>query len=806
MSRPLVAVLMSYTVGIMTGYFFHVPYVILIVSGTCALLIGYYNELKAWRKNRLYFCIAVILFSMIMCQWQEERNKGNLDSLAGKQVVFTGTVSEEPDARFNGTNYTVKIEEVSIPEGHGEEYPDKPQGSILVTVRGPGPQYSYGDRLRVSGTPEFPKEPGNPGEFNYKSYLQAKGIRLVVKSWQGAGVRKTGTGSINPLVDICLKFKQKLMSVVRATMSERHTGLMGGILFGTTGLIDAQSRNDFALSGVVHILSVSGYHVALLAAFCLFLGNALKLNRVGVSVLTVLITAFYTVMSGAGPPAVRAMIMAWVLLLAHYLERDYDWPSSLSLAALIILLFNPRVLFNAGFQLSFVATWGILYLVPLLRRFAGFYLANSDVPAILSNVGQAVAITIAAQLAVLPITSYYFNYFSVVAVPANLVIVPLISLVMLLGGVAAVFGAVWLPVAEILNVSTGLVLDLVLSLAHFSAGLPFAVVTVKQPSFVEIAGFYGVLVVLVETVSKPKIFLRVRRVCSLHKPKLVLAVMSAAVVLLWTGIVYSGQGKLQVTFLDIGQGDAMLIESPGGRNIVLDTGGVQNTGRSTYNPGEKVLLPFLRRKGVSRIDLLLLSHAHADHIQGAEALVNNMPVDMLVVNRQFYDKPEGARLVSLFRAKGTQIREITGGDRITVDENVVMETLSPRNGTVGGENNDSLVMRLCYGEFQIVFTGDAEEPVLQELTGLQTAVDAEIVKVPHHGSRNAWSEQFYRAVNPQLAVISVGPNYFGHPSKEVLEGFARLGIPVYRTDTFGAVIVQSDGQTYRVETGKKAKF
>ncbi|MCL4440820.1 MAG: ComEC family competence protein, partial [Firmicutes bacterium] len=310
--------------------------------------------------------------------------------LAGKWVVLSGTVSAEPDVRLSVTNYTLKVEEAGIVgEAPGGADPAKrPAGGVLVTVRNPGPQYAYGDRLQVTGVPETPEEPGNPGEFNYKSYLQAKGIQFVIKSWKGASVRKTGPGSINPLVDICLSFKHKLMSVISGTMSGRHAGLMGGILFGSCGLIDFEARNDLALTGVVHILSVSGYHVALLAAFCLFLGQALKLNRVNVSLLTVLITAFYTVMAGASPPALRAMIMVWVLLLAHYLERDYDWQSSLSLAALLILLFKPLVLFNAGFQLSFVATWGILSMVPLLNRLAGFCyrLAVSRRPSFLADI------------------------------------------------------------------------------------------------------------------------------------------------------------------------------------------------------------------------------------------------------------------------------------------------------------------------------------------------------------------------------------------------------------------------------------
>ncbi len=793
MSRPLVAVLVSYGSGIIIGYYYQLPVSLLVCLGALALLAGLFNEAKGWKKNGLCFCFSIVVLGILMSQWQFARHKGNIESLAGKKVVFAGTVSAEPDVRLNATNYTVELEELCGPEETGESF----QGRVLVSVIGPAEQYSYGDCLQVAGLPEIPKEPGNPGEFNYRTYLQGKGIQLIVKSRQGAGVQKVSLGRVNPVVDLCLKVKRKLMSVIEATMAQKHAGLMEGTLFGSCGRIDARSRNDFALTGVVHILSVSGYHVGLLAAFCLLCGTIFRFNRTGENILIVLVTFCYAVMTGASPPVVRAVIMAWVLLLARSVRQDYDWPSSLSLAALLILLFDPHALFNPGFQLSFAATWGILYLSPLIKQFLSFQ----------PHLGLTLAITLAAQIAIFPITSFYYNYFSLVSLPANLVIIPLVSLVMLLGGFSAFTGLLWLPLAEITNISTGLVLDIILRLARFLAGLPFAVVTVKQLSPLAILGFYAVLIGAVETARNPELRLRVRRFWTIYRKSTVLVILAVTVVLLWTSIVYPGQEKLTVTFLDIGQGDAVLIESPEGRSIVLDTGGVEHSGMSAYNPGEKVLVPFLRRQGIGKIDLLLLSHAHADHIQGAEALLaNNLAVRMLAISPQFCENPDGAKLMKSFQAQGTDIRKMTEGEQILFDEDITLEVLNPAPGTVTDENNDSLVVRLGYRELHILFTGDAGESVLQKLAGRRDGIHAEIIKVPHHGSKSGWLEQFYRSANPKMAVISVGSNCFGHPSGEVLEGLSRLDIPVFRTDQNGAVIIRSDGSGYEVETGRKQRF
>lgn len=781
-------ILMFYLAGILIGFYTNLSLLILMLAGLFFLSAGLLNNALAWRKTKIYFLLAVTVLGAFLFQWQIESQRGNLRDLAGKEVILTGTVTEEPDLRTDRVNCEVRIED----ELTGVLTPNHPKGSVLLTVTGSERHFSYGDKIEIRGVPELPDEAGNPGDFNYRRYLESQGIQVIIKSHGGSAVRKLGTGTLNPLIFVSLKVKERLVKVLNQTLVPEHAAVMEGVLFGSTGKIDFESKNNFALTGVIHILSVSGYHMALLVGVCIFIGRMLDLTLKSTNSLTIVLTLFYMSMTGASPPVVRAAVMAWVIILARSSKRNYDWISSLSIAALVILLFDPQALFNAGFQLSFLATWGLFYLAPLTNNISAF----------LPYIGRAVSVTLAAQLAVLPVTSYYFSYFSLISVLANLVIVPLISIAMLLATIAVLCGLVWLPLAQIINVSTSLFLHIALKAAQLMAGMPLSVISVKQPSLSVIIGFYIILIGIIETARNRDKLLRIKVIWHKYSARVVLAVLAIAAAFLWAWIFNNGNGNLEVTFLDIGQGDAAFINSPGRKCILIDTGGKEKTDKSSFDPGERILVPFLRRQGVNSVDLMILSHPHADHIQGAEAVLKYMDVKMLIVNPQFSEYPDGLTLIEKFRENGTEIREIAGGETLLFDKNISLEAIKSTQMEFKDENNDSLILRVGYGKFNMLFTGDAEKPTLEKVIDTSD-LKADIVKVPHHGARNAWFEKLYTEADPDLAVISVGEhNCYGHPSGEVLEGLAGLSIPVLRTDRDGAVVVSSDGDGYEVETGR----
>lgn len=787
MKRMLQWTLACYVIGILVSSLIALDTISAFLLLLFTLLAATVNEAVAWKKTRAYVFLAVFLLGMTMTLWQTEINRGNIDCLAGKSVVLRGIIVNEPDVRPNVVNYTVKVQQ----ELSGMmKYP--PKGLILLAVKGANGEFSYGDEVEIRGTPVIPEEPGNPGEFNYKKYLEQKGIRLIIRSGLGAGVHKIGPGSVNPAIDTAIKVKRKCISILDKSLSPQSAAIMEGMLFGSTGRIDPDIRTDFSLTGVVHILSVSGYHMALLVGAVVFLSQAAGLSRSASMLLTILLTAGYALMTGGNPPVLRALVMAWILLLAKVTGRSYDWSASLSAAALVLLIADPLVIYQPGFQLSFCATWGIFYLTPLIERFLPFKLWLS----------KALAGTIAAQLAVIPLMAYYFNFIPLISVFANLIIVPLLSLTMLLGSSAIMAGFFWLPLAEIINAGTNIIINLALWLTHLLAEVPFAGVIIKQPSVLAILVFYALIFLVKMLIDNREVLIRFRKIWILNRSAFVVASLTVITVLLWLSIILSNGRLLEITFLDIGQGDAVLIKSPTGKNVIIDTGGVQGS-YTSFDPGEKILVPYLKRQGITCIDLLILTHPHADHIQGAAALAKYAKINLLVISPYFRAYQEGARMADLIGKSGTEIREVAGGEKLMLDENIYIDVISPLKEKMSDENNDSLVLKLSYLDFSVLFTGDAEQPVLEQILQNNPELRSDIVKVPHHGSRNAWVYSFYQNIKTSLAVISVGArNYFGHPSQEVLAGLSELKIPVLRTDLVGAVIVKSDGHTYKITTGK----
>lgn len=793
MKRSVVWALTACLAGILLEPFCQVPVVFLISLLIAVISFGLHETArKRPNKGPVYFLIAFLLFGLLNSQWQGELNQGNIAFLNHQKVALIGTVCEEPVLKGDKINYTLQVEEEKL-QG---PYKEPLQGKVLVTVNKPSLRYAYGDRLEVEGTPEIPDESGNPGEFSYKKYLEQQGIQLVLNKWQETGIEKIGTGRINPFVNFCLKIKNILRTILYKTIPQAYAGIMEGILFGTMGNIDPQAKDDFAVSGVIHIFSVSGYHVGILVLVFSGLAEYTGLKQFGRTLLILAITLFYAVMTGATPPVMRATLMAWIMLLSKYTEQDCDWVTSLCATALLLLLYHPFSLYNAGFQLSFVATWGLFYLIPVIHKILPPTVFLRD----------ALSVTMAAQIAVLPITSYYFNYFSLVSIPANLLIVPLISIIMLLGGIALFGGLIWLPFAGIVHVSAGFLIEFIIRIAHALAGLPFATLDVRQPSLPQIALFYTGLFALVELVQKEKLRLKLRRFWFLYKRSIVTAVMVLSAAFIWVSLFFTSEDRFEVVFLSIGQGDCALIRSPGGKHILIDTGGAYkgSNGAAVFDPGEKILLPYLIREGIDEIDLMILTHPHLDHYGGAEALIGKIKVEQIMTGLEFTEDPDAARVLEGFIDEGSEIQEIQGGETIVFDETIVLEMLNTASAKRTNVNDESLVTRVGYGAFHLMFTGDAETVVLDELAPGLKGVEADVIKVPHHGSANAWSDAFYDAVKPDVAVISVGAhNNFGHPAREILNNLNQKGITILRTDQQGAITFTSDGKSYEYKTGKE---
>ncbi|RJQ24780.1 MAG: DNA internalization-related competence protein ComEC/Rec2 [Peptococcaceae bacterium] len=811
MSRPLVILTLLYAAGVWLGSLVTVKFTLLMAISVAALIYALASCFLAWRGNRQAVFMLFLLLGLVMAGLAGEDDPGSLAEYAGRYVTLTGQVSSEPDVRLDKVFYLLETGEIVV----GRER-RQVTGSVRVQAQEPGRIYSYGDVLQAKGLLVRPEEPGNPGQFDYGKYLERQGIKVILHVREDNDLRKVGTGWRNPVLSAALRIKQNLVQNAGLSLSPSQAAVLNGVVFGIQGMIGREVRETFVVSGLVHILSVSGLHVGLILGGVLVLARLTGMAPGLTAPVASLVIVFYALMTGFQPAVMRATLMALLFLWAHYFGRDRDWPTTLAFAALVILLWKPFYLYHPGFQLSFAATWGILYLGPILADAGTAFCDRFSFP--WSRAAAVItAIPLAAQLAAIPLVAWYYNLVSPVSVLANVVAAPLVGLLLFFGIVVAVLGLFWASLAGFVNIATGAVLDLFLLLAGFFQRLPGAVVYTPAPSVPEVAMWYAGLVFAGRFMADQEWRRKVSGYFAARRRVAGFAIL-IILVLAW-GFWAPGSGsELAVHFIDVGQGDCSLVRTPGGKTMLIDTGGWREEFETGSGAGEQVVVPYLRRIGVRKIDVLVLSHPHEDHAAGAAAVVKSFPVALAVVSPaggtgtavdDFSSNEIPPAYVSLLRemvGRGITIEAAEAGDNLIFDPAVSVAVLSPGAREVRDKdssfNNDSIVLSLKYGQKAFLFAGDIEEETQTCLVRQGGELAADVLKVPHHGSRHLLPA-FVKEVAPDVAVISVGSrNNFGQPDSGVVALLQEEGAEVYRTDKDGAVTITTDGQKLAVRTGR----
>lgn len=565
------------------------------------------------------------------------------------------------------------------------------------------------------------------------------------------------------------QWREALTTRVAERLSLETSGVLNGMLFGGYAGIAPETAQAFRDTGLVHILSVSGSHVSLLGAMLLWIGSWLNMGKKSKVLFVGTGIVLYACIAGWCAPVARSVCMGMVALGALAWGREKEAAYSLALCAWGLLLFQPLWLWDIGFQLSFFATAGLILLAPKALEI----LKAWRVPAVL---GAPLAITLGAQMASLPLLAFYFQQFSLVSFLANLLVLPLLESAMIfgLGSLAAgfVLGDAWLTPIWLL--CQGLVY-----LGSFFAALcakaPGALAYMPPPGMLAAVAYFAALT----------IFWRQRLPAGLQ---IGLWLMVCA---LWLGPWLWLPPELEVHMLDVGEGDALVVLTPHRHAWVVDAGGVWRQG----DAGSKVVIPHLRRLGVSNLQGMVLTHGHADHMGGAQAVLYSFPCRYLMAPTM--EKP-GQSALQLALPAGISVCRVPPGEGVSwEDDGVSFYALRSPGGLVKGENDESLVVWLVYGEKSFLLAGDAK----LEASWLPQNLHCDVLKMPHHGSRFAWEAEALAALAPQIALISVGRNNsFGHPHAETLQELAQNGARLWRTDRDGTVRVFTDGHALRLAT------
>ncbi|MFX4261635.1 DNA internalization-related competence protein ComEC/Rec2 [Pelotomaculum propionicicum] len=813
MNRPVVVLAVFFTAGILIGEITALKASVAFILAAFSFAAAAAGFLLSWQKNSRLLLVLFLLLGLALSRLWAESGETALLNYDGQRVVLTGLVVSEPDVREDKVFYLLQARELTRA---GETSPVS--GLVRLQLKGSKRVFAYGDILRVSGLLARPDPAGNPGLFDYRTYLERQGISLILTARGDEAARKVGSGGANPLQGAALAVKQKLSGAATYSLAPAQAAVLNGIIFGVQGLIDRDTRQAFSETGVVHILSVSGLHVGLVLAALLGLLRLLKLPPAWTAPLATPLLLAYAMMTGLNPAVTRAAAMALLFVWAHHFGRDSDWPTTLALAAMVILVRNPLQLYHPGFQLSFAATWGILYLGPFFTSVCAKFLRVP--PGATGRLAvQAFAVTLAAQAATVPLVAWYYNLLSPVSLIANILAVPLTGLIMAFGVMAALLGQVWLPLAALVNVSTGYVLDIFLTMVGFFRSLPGAVIYLSTPPVLLAAAWYASLFAA-EKVYAGRWGEAAAQLVKRWAP--VGAALALVLVLIWWP--WHNKREMTVHFIDVGQGDSILVQAPGGRNMLIDTGGRPGEFNAGTGTGDQVVEPYLRKTGVRAIDVLVLTHPHEDHSGGAVSLVKRFPVQMVLVSHAVEEEPsataaDGGRedgvpaayttLLDNIEGRGIPVEIALAGDRIALDSDLKIEVLSPAEShTVrsGSDiNNSSLVIKVTFGRRSFIFTGDAELDEQRELLRGEADLKADVLKVPHHGSRSLLPA-LLELVRPEASVISVGAhNTFGHPDQATLNILSAAGTSVYRTDQDGAVIMRTDGNNLEISRGRKSE-
>jgi competence protein ComEC len=666
-------------------------------------------------------------------------------------------------------------------------------GKTRVFVPFPGAGgFRYGDRVAVEGRVSLPDDAANPGEIPPSQYLRREGVAAVLTA---RGVRREGGRGGSPLVALALAARDAMAAGINATLPPAEAGLLRGLLFSDTGALPDGARDDFARSGTVHILSTSGIHVALLAGLIAFFWRARQpeaQRRRALALLAGLL--FFALMTGLRPAVLRAVLMTAVVLAAPLFDREPDAWSALALAALALVAASPANLLDPGFQLSFAAALALALWFdgrprPAWRRVPGWVQAGMET-------------SMVASLATAPLAIRYFGTASLAGPLTNLVMVPAVGPAMALGLIQGICWPWAAPAAQAAAFLNHGILAGMLWLAHWVGGMRWSAVETGPLPDAAIVLFYaafgGALWTRLRTPTVSP-----RRWKPLLAP---MAVAALPLMLAWRA--WGPAPPLRVTFLDVGQGDSALIQTPGGRAILVDAGGRYEDGTAAPSDiGERVVVPALRRAGVRRLDVVVLTHPHEDHAGGLPAVFRALPVGLWLDSGQAHAAPGYTEALRLARAKGIPFHVTTAGERVEVEPGVALEVLAPTpplfSGTRDDLNNNSIVFRLVYGRARFLFCGDAAWEAEERLLRSGADLRADVLKAGHHGSATSSGAPFLAAVAPRFAVISCGRhNRYGHPADATVARLQAAGAAVYRTDEDGGIVMTTRGDAIRVQTSR----
>jgi len=782
--NPLLLLLSSYVAGIILANIFgFLDYFSLFIIFIIVCFLSWLSYKNDWKITIILFLLSFLFIGMVNTSYHlQPVGPNNIYNFSGEQGNLFGTVCHaEIKQAYNYQEIQVKTNFFQL---YDKRY--QANGHVLLRVYGVEPVIKFGDVIKAEVLLQEPELPGNFGEFNYRDYLKRQNIFLT-DSIEINKLEITGHSENLSINSLIYGIKNRITRKIEKIYKSPGKSLIKAILIGDKTEISRELTDIFQDAGIMHILAISGLHVGIIAIVLLFIFNLIPkywINDLFKYLIIIIIMLGYAAMTGFRPSVSRATLMLAIVIIAKCFNRPYHIYNSLYLAAFLILLWQPLYVYDAGFLLSFVVTFFIIFLAPILE---------DKLEYLPSYFRKLFSVSLSAWLGVVPLSAYFFYKISFIGILSNIIIIPLIGVILILALLSIFLSFLFLPIAQLFSLFNEVLINLLLIAGKKLSSLPFAYQHVAQPGLASIILYYIIILTVFYSIhfwAKYDLLKKKRRFW---------LIVSFSFILIFINVLFPSS-LLAVHFINVGQGDCILVQTPQKKNILIDGGG---TPYSDYDIGKNIVIPYLRREGISQIDIMFLTHPDTDHLEGLLPVLKEMKVNLVVDSGvQYQDKMYLDFLSLIQEDENISYFQTRAGDVIRIGSDIEISIINPSivsNCVLENDfNNNSIVLKLQYKNTDFLFTGDIEEPAEINILSRNNLLKSDILKVAHHGSDSSTGDLFLEKIKPEVAIISVGANNFGHPNPDVIKKLEKKCQKVFRTDLNGTIIVRSNGSKYYI--------
>lgn len=749
MKRPLLFILTFLIFGILIYYFLSNIYIKFILFFVLLFLSLYLSKIY-----RLKFPKYLVLFSLLGYFLMYLNNMPYTLS-ENQEINAIGYVNSIEKTSNN--KYKLKISTKYIND-------NTKKLNILVYTDNLH-NIKVGAKVDTKGVIYYPNKKSN--NTSYDEELNFKIDNITYKMY----ANKIEVLKYNKIKTYLYTLKENICNIYDDILPQKESNILKAMILGEKQFLDNETIDLYRTSGIYHILAISGLHIGILS---LFLTKIFKfVNRRFGYIFVIIILIFYCIFTGASLSTIRATIMCITVLIANILFRNPDFISSISLSAIILLIKNPYYIFDIGFLYSYTSVFSIAFLG---GRICNIY--N------ITGIYKAFIISFFVCLSIKPITAYYFYNFTILDTFLNIIIIPFMSIVVIIGFISSIVGMFSISIAKFLIGSVYYILRLFTYMCKVVENMNFNNIIIGRPSTFVIIGLY-IMLFFIGYTFYDKYLLKKRK-------KFINIGMSIFITFVSISILIPK--PFSITMLDVGQGDSIVgINNDG---VFLIDGG----GNNNFSTGENIILPYLKSKGIETIDFVFVSHNDSDHIKGIIEILDKIKIKnlFLPINNTLDENYE--TLLNIAKDKNIPIYFLQNGDSLTLGKNLNFDVLHPNKEFLDkDDNNNSLVLKLNYNNNSILFTGDIEKRAEEFLLNNNKNLKSDILKVAHHGSKTSTTTDFIKNVTPKDALISCKENnIYKHPSEETLKTLKYANINIYRTDKNKSITIKFYKNNYKI--------